>query len=67
MQSIFDNLINGKLQAAKKSAKRKSLDALYDFAESYLGWNHFVAMAAAKYLKNKITFQEYCDIEFKNK
>lgn len=67
MEQIFDNLINGNLTAAKKSAKRKTLGILHNFAAVHMGWKHAVALAAAKYLKGKINFQEYCDIEFANK
>jgi hypothetical protein len=67
MQSIFDNLINGNLQAAKKSAKRKSLGILHNFAAVHMGWKHAVALSAAQYLKGQITFQDYCNVSFANK
>ena len=69
MRNIFDNLINGNLTAAKKSAKLKTSDDLITFAHIDLGWDIAVAVAAGEYLKDKNTFQNYCDIELavKNK
>ena len=66
MKTIFENLINGNLLDAKKSAKRFTSDALISYAHLDLNWNIQVAIAAVNYLKGKISFQEYCDITAKD-
>ena len=61
MKSIFDNLNNGNLTDAKNGAKRFSGSALFFFAIDNLDMTVEKANASAKYLKNLIDFQNYCD------
>ena len=61
MQKVFDNLINGNLEDAKKGAKRHSLTRLNDYASDVLGWFPGRAWFAAAYLKGVGSFQSYCD------
>ncbi len=61
MQSIFDNLTNGNLTDALRSAKRYRYARLFRFALHDLGWSPELARAAADYLKGQGTFQAYCD------
>ena len=64
---IFDNLINGNLNAAQKTAKRVRFSDLYSFAYDEIGWSVNVSMASASYLKGVISFHNFCKIKEKNK
>jgi len=61
METIFDNLENGNLTDAKRSASRSSQEALYLYAMESLGWTGARAQMAALYLKGCVSFQAYCD------
>ena len=61
MQKVFDNLINGNLEDAKRGAKRYSGKKLCAYATEELGWTFAVSCAASGYLKNALSFQSYCD------
>jgi hypothetical protein len=63
IESIINNLINGNLTDAKKSAKRKPHNQLRQGYQDATGCSDRTAAAAADYLKDSITFQEYCDIK----
>lgn len=67
MITVFDNLMNGNLTEAKRLAAKYSEKRLANFAVCYFGYVNAIADAAAAYLKGKIEFQEYCDIEIANK
>lgn len=61
MQKVFNNLINGNLEDAKKGAKRYSGKKLCAYATEELGWSFAVASAASGYLVGALKFQAYCD------
>lgn len=56
----IENLENGNLTDAKKLAERYSFWKLLTLAEER-GYETHDAVRIAKYLKGKISFQEYCD------
>jgi hypothetical protein len=60
MNNIFINLENGNLTAAKKMAVRHSFQKLITLAEND-GYSGAQAINIVQYLKNKISFQKYCD------
>lgn len=61
MQKVFNNLINGNLEDAKKGAKRYNDASLRAFAFYSLGFTPEMADAAAAFLKGSGSFQAYCD------
>ena len=61
LTSIFDNLQNGNLTAAKQTAKKHSTFRLSMFARQILFWSFEKSNAAATYLKGESSFQNYCD------
>ena len=63
MQNMIDNLTNGNLAAARRQARRYSLERIAMHCITMLGWTHEKAIAAASYLKRAGSFQAYCDAE----
>jgi hypothetical protein len=55
------SLINGNLTYAKMSAKKLSLKQLVQAGEEYFGYNYNQALITACYLKNQISFEDYCN------
>lgn len=60
MRAMIDNLINGNLADAKIHAKRFSPLAIYQHLRQE-GWTERQALAAAHFLKGRITWAQYCE------
>ena len=60
MKKIIANLVNGNLTDAKKGAVRFSHWKIMTESEN-LGYQTIEAYAIASYLKDKMTFQKFCD------
>jgi hypothetical protein len=58
--SIINNLINGNLTDAKKGAKKFTLQRILDEA-IWMGYTYIQGLMMACYLKEQISFQDYCD------
>ena len=65
MNAIFQNLTNGNLKEALKQGKRHTYTRLIDMGEDY-GYTRKQAINRAKYLKNIISLQAYCENELDN-
>lgn len=61
MKKVFDNLINGNLEDAKRGAKRYGTASLTMHCTEELGFTWEQAFHAVNYLKNGGSFQAYCD------
>ena len=59
----IENYINGNLADAQKQAKGFSSDRLITYLHIDLGWSALKAIATAKYLKGRGSFQEACNTE----
>ena len=64
IETCLDNLTNGNLNDAKRQAQRISFQSLYDYLME-IGKHHRVAYATALYLKGRLSFNRYCQIEQK--
>jgi hypothetical protein len=60
MNPLIDNLINGNLSEAKKLARSHSTQSIIHNAMGY-GYNYNEGLLIACFLKEHISFQEYCD------
>ena len=58
----IDNLINGNIAEAKKSAKHRAFYQIYDAARNDYGMRIENASATTQFLKGKIPWQLYCDL-----
>ena len=63
MKTIFLNLINGNLEAAKSGAIEYGEGPLKSYASNVLGWSVEKSYLAARYLKGEDCWQDFCDAE----
>ena len=57
----IENLVNGNISTARKSAKRFSLDKIIQVCQDDFLWTYERASRAAIYLKTGEGWQSYCD------
>jgi hypothetical protein len=58
---IIMNLINGNLTDAQEASKKLSLKKLVEAGQEYMGYDYNQALITACYLKQEISFEDYCD------
>ena len=63
IEICIDNYINGNLRDARKTAKNISENKLFTYLTE-LGWKVNSSRAVSRFLKNKCTFQEACNVEW---
>ena len=68
MKRTYGNVVNGNLTLARNQARRYTQVALRDWAMDLdnCGYPYELANAYAEFLKNKGSFQTYCDLLNKN-
>ena len=57
--AMLENLFNGNLSDAKKTAKRTTMFGILEFCKG-LGYPSDSCVKIAAYLKGEISFNEYC-------
>jgi hypothetical protein len=61
MEAMIENLINGNIKEAKAQARRFSSFKIYSHLNAK-GWTNTKAIATASFLKNHISWKEYCEL-----
>jgi len=63
METLINNLVNGNLTEARKSATRFSQVKLYEALQEMLGYSDNKAARCSMWLKTGEGWQAYCDAE----
>ena len=63
IETAVDNLINGNLTHARKSARGLTYSDIFNWLTYSVGWSENRSRACADYLKNRIDFQAYCNAD----
>ena len=61
METMYENLLNGNLEDAKKQAKRFGLYRISDYLHEECHMSQTKALITAEYLKGRISWEEYCE------
>ena len=60
IETAVDNLINGNLTQARKSARGLTYSDIFDWLTGPVGWPEIRSRAYADYLTNRIDFRSFC-------
>ena len=60
IETAVDNLINGNLTQARKSARGLTYSEIFDWLSGSVGWTEIRSRACADYLIGRIDFRTYC-------
>ena len=63
IENAVNNLINGNLSDARKSARGLTYSEIFNWLTYSVGWSENRSRACADYLKNRIDFQTYCNAD----